>query len=347
MPTAFAKVCAFAMPAVAPACACFCCLIVITPFGSGFASVCPVCRAMLGKGHASVASNTCAALVAACAGRAGLVRCCALRQVMVACLPFAPRMCPASAGKLPDASAEPRAFATGDERNIAPKSCQAKARHMAGLLLWSKGRSVGDSASLHEFAGPVATVHARDGNVATGAWCVNELTIAEINADVIDATTGTAEKYQIAFGQLVACNAFATGGNIAGDARQVDAESGAEYISDKSAAIETLRGGAAPAVGGAKEVECALQHFLDAALRYGRSGGGRVAGGHQIANVGNCSCLEVGNDRFAGCAGIDTLNIGAAGGREIGRGPAGGGEKGSQKGEGCKTDGAMFARCCR
>src|SRR5690606_12049963 len=71
--------------------------------------------------------------------------------------------------------------------------------------------------------------------------------------------------------------------HVARNARQVDADGGAEHVADQPAAIEAVGGGAAPAVGRAQQGKRTLDHLVDTfgggGFGLGRGAGIR-AGGH-------------------------------------------------------------------
>src|SRR5690606_13425890 len=120
------------------------------------------------------------------------------------------------------------------------------------------------------------------GDVAAGARRVHEAAVAKVDADVVDPAA-TAEEHQVARGQLGAVHLLALARHVAGHARQLDAQGGAEHVADQATAIEAGGGGAAPAIRRAEQGQGLLEQALDAAgLRHGRGGVGdrsRVGGG--------------------------------------------------------------------
>src|SRR5690606_7245733 len=104
-------------------------------------------------------------------------------------------------------------------------------------------------------------------------------------ADVVHAAAA-AEEHQGAGRHVRTLDDLAGLGHVARDARQLDAEGGAEHVADQPAAVEAGGGGAAPAVRGAEQGQCPLEHALDArrlgrvlVLGLRRDGSGRCGGG--------------------------------------------------------------------
>ena len=82
---------------------------------------------------------------------------------------------------------------------------------------------------------------------------MQELAVADVDADVVHAAAVDAEEDDVAGAERGAVDALAGVGHVAGDARQLDAERGLEHVADQAAAVETVGAGAAPAVGRAKQ----------------------------------------------------------------------------------------------
>ena len=125
-----------------------------------------------------------------------------------------------------------------------------------------------DPACLEELLAPVTGGEVGHFHVLAGARGVDELAVADIDADVVDMLAATAEEHQVAFDQRVGvADQLADVRHVARDARQFDAEALTEHVTDQTAAVETAFGaGAAPAIGRAEQRERALEHGSDAAF---------------------------------------------------------------------------------
>lgn len=148
---------------------------------------------------------------------------------------------------------------------------------------------------------PVALAHVLDPDFTTSARRMDEMIVAEIDANVREGAAHRVEKHEVARFQLVARNFIADLALFSGRTRQKLAKRVSEYDLDKAAAIEAaVRVRAAEAIVDADE----FQTFQDQILSVGRvafkQGGffgrpGRLLGGLLFCS-GNLSCQAKGHN---------------------------------------------------
>src|SRR5512147_1592253 len=124
------------------------------------------------------------------------------------------------------------------------------------------------AARAGEAFGPVALAHVLDADAAAGARRMDELAVADVDADVREGPAQRVEEDQVARREFVALD-----GDEAGRVRllvdaagQHEAEAGFEDVAREAAAVEALVAGAAAAVGHAEEVHRRDDHVAGLVL---------------------------------------------------------------------------------
>src|SRR5690606_38979520 len=106
---------------------------------------------------------------------------------------------------------------------VAPTASgvERKGRPAAALANASRGErsDVGHAPRLHELAGPVAAVQARDHHVLAGARGVHEAAVAHVDAHMVHAPATAAEEDQVAGAERVALHLLAALGHFARNPR--------------------------------------------------------------------------------------------------------------------------------
>ncbi len=124
------------------------------------------------------------------------------------------------------------------------KHSQKQVQKNGGIAVESRLDGIDSAGAVKPFD-PVALTQIFDPNPATGAWCMNELIVAKINANVRERTAHGIEKHKITWLE------FVFGHNLPGIAHfpraawKHQSEPFTEDMADKTRAVETRLGGTA------------------------------------------------------------------------------------------------------
>jgi len=113
------------------------------------------------------------------------------------------------------------------------KHSQKQVQKNGGIAVESRLDGIDSAGAVKPFD-PVALTQIFDPNPATGAWCMNELIVAKINANVRERTAHGIEKNQVARPEFVFGHELPGLAHFLGTSRKHQTKFFAEYMIDKA-----------------------------------------------------------------------------------------------------------------